>query len=240
MFSHAVEEHLRRLDAYMAAAETQRAGVHPWKAPPWVPSRITLTSRVRGDVPIAHESFAGPGDVDCTCNRWGAISVEANNHTSLGVKPSECQVLEWRENVQGWQPVRYDAVGKRLILANDFILVLASHGRKFFRYVSKSDDVNRVAWIERDIKGKLWHHDEYSMKRIYVSNPQHPWHGFSHGGTLRAVVCCLVEFVRTGKQFMVGGSHWGYGVDEMAKVVEAGLKLGVLAPNPGDLSRDHL
>jgi hypothetical protein len=67
-------------------------------APPFVPSRVLLLCRVRGDGPFA-ATQAGPGEADCESNRWGAISVRADNGEMLGVKPAEFQPVAWRENV---------------------------------------------------------------------------------------------------------------------------------------------
>lgn len=66
-------------------------------APPYVPSRVKLHSRVRGDGPFAG-TFADAGEHDCESNRWGAISVRATNGQMLGVKPAEFEVLAWRSN----------------------------------------------------------------------------------------------------------------------------------------------
>lgn len=67
------------------------------EAPPYVPARVTLHSRVRGDGPFA-ATFADAGEHDCDSNRWGAISVRATNGQMLGVKPAEFDVVAWRSN----------------------------------------------------------------------------------------------------------------------------------------------
>ena len=70
------------------------------EAPPYVPARVTLHSRVRGDGPFA-DTFADAGEHDCESNRWGAISVRATNGKMLGVKPAEFDVVAWRSNGRG-------------------------------------------------------------------------------------------------------------------------------------------
>lgn len=67
------------------------------EAPPYVPARVKLHSRVHGDGPF-HSTFADAGEHDCQCNRWGAVSVRATNGRLLGVKPAEFEVVTWRPN----------------------------------------------------------------------------------------------------------------------------------------------
>lgn len=73
------------------------------EAPPYVPARVTLHSRVRGDGPFAG-TFADAGEHDCESNRWGAISVRATNGKMLGVKPAEFDVVAWRSNAGAKAP----------------------------------------------------------------------------------------------------------------------------------------
>ena len=67
------------------------------EAPPFVPARVRLHSRVRGDGPFV-ATFADAGEHDCESNQWGAISVQATNGAMLGVKPAEFDVVTWRPN----------------------------------------------------------------------------------------------------------------------------------------------
>ena len=69
------------------------------EAPPYVPERVKLHSRVRGDGPFAG-TFADAGEHDCESNRWGAISVRATNGKMLGVRPAEFDVVAWRSNAE--------------------------------------------------------------------------------------------------------------------------------------------
>jgi hypothetical protein len=79
------------------AVEYYRAGIEH-RAPKWVPSKVWLAGPVRGDYPIGHATIAHEGEYDCESNRYGAISVIAENGQRLGVKPAEFDVLEWRSN----------------------------------------------------------------------------------------------------------------------------------------------
>ena len=66
-------------------------------APRYVPARVRLPARVRGDDPFCG-TFADAGEHDCECNRWGAVAVRASNGKLLGVKPGEFDVVDWRLN----------------------------------------------------------------------------------------------------------------------------------------------
>lgn len=81
---------------YLLSALSQR-GNHAI-LPKYVPSKIRLNQRVRGDRPIGHGTFAEPGDYACQSNQWGAVSVVASDGKVLGIKPNECQILEFRKN----------------------------------------------------------------------------------------------------------------------------------------------
>lgn len=76
---------------FLRAAREQRA-------PRWVPARVWLAGPVRGDYPIGHTTIAHEGEYECESNRYGAISVVAENGQRLGVKPGEYETMAWREN----------------------------------------------------------------------------------------------------------------------------------------------
>ena len=82
------------------AVEYYRAGIEH-RAPKWVPSKVWLAGPVRGDHPIGHTTIAHEGEYDCESNRYGAVSVVAENGQRLGLKPSEFEVVAWRENTLG-------------------------------------------------------------------------------------------------------------------------------------------
>jgi hypothetical protein len=80
----------KELDYLRAARENRK--------PAWVPARVWLAGPVRGDYPIGHTTIAHEGEYECQSNRYGAVSVIAENGKWLGVKPSEFEVAAWREN----------------------------------------------------------------------------------------------------------------------------------------------
>ena len=82
-----------------AACAVDYFSAHHFKRmPAWVPCRIKLDAQLRGDLPIGHDTTAEAGEHDCYSNGYGAMSVRATNGRTLGVKPSECQIIGWRRN----------------------------------------------------------------------------------------------------------------------------------------------
>ena len=93
----ALEALAKEVQRLQRAVEYYRAGQEQ-RAPKWVPSKVWLAGPVRGDYPIGHTTIANEGEYDCESNRYGAVSVVAENGQRLGVKPSEFEVVAWREN----------------------------------------------------------------------------------------------------------------------------------------------
>lgn len=121
---------------------------------------------------------------------------------------------------------------ERLEIANKMLTAIASHGRKFFAYQ------DRVSQFDIDHRGRIWFIDKYTQKRIYVSHKGN-WRGFSEGGTLRALVERLRDFVMQGKQlpaaifgpwpeWVCGGDLWAYGED-MQRVRDVAKNLGIVS-----------
>jgi hypothetical protein len=104
--------------------------------------------------------------------------------------------------------------------ANEVIRAIASCGRKFF-----SHDKG-LARFEVDERGRVWFCDDWSGKRVYTHVA---WlgRGFTHGGTLNALVRGMARYIVHGKPMRpewFDGEHWGYGED-IAKVREAARAL---------------
>lgn len=128
--------------------------------------------------------------------------------------------------------------GDRLVLVNEAVKVIGSHGRRFF--YSKIYD--RYALMEIDARGRLWWIDEYTDQRIYT-HYNGRWCQFSNGGTLHGLVIHFKNFVQTGEpmprvfgpwpQWYCDGDLWGYG-DDMQKVRDGLAAIGLpLAPPKG-------
>lgn len=70
----------------------------PDAKPPFVPCRVQLKKRVRGDWPVGHAAQAGPGEFECESNAYGAVSVLAENGTNLGLRLDEFEPIAWTPN----------------------------------------------------------------------------------------------------------------------------------------------
>ena len=120
---------------------------------------------------------------------------------------------------------------ERLAKANQAIEIIARFGRKFFSHHLF------ITRLELDQRGLVWLIDGYSHKRIYPYG-NHRWKGFSEGGTLRALIIALRNYISKGDlvppqhfgpwpKWYSEGEPWGYGED-MVKVREEVGKLGIL------------
>jgi hypothetical protein len=121
---------------------------------------------------------------------------------------------------------------ERLETANKMLIAIASCGRKFFAHE------NRVSQFDIDHRGRVWFIDKYTKKRIYVQY-KGQWRGFSDGGTLRALVERLRDFITQGTllpagifgpwpEWVCGGDLWAYG-DTMESVRTAAKELQIVA-----------
>lgn len=80
----------KALDYYRAALDR--------RPPEWVPCLVLLPRPVRGDFPLGHTTVVEMGVHECESTQLGAITVLATNGQRLGIKPSEFEPLEWRQN----------------------------------------------------------------------------------------------------------------------------------------------
>lgn len=105
---------------------------------------------------------------------------------------------------------------QRLAKANQFLTVIASCGRQFFR------TGERIARFEVRYTGRIWFFDDGSGKWI-CTHYRGRWRGFSHGGTLRRLIDGLVMYIQRGAsvcgelgpwpEWYSDGDPWGYGAD---------------------------
>lgn len=121
---------------------------------------------------------------------------------------------------------------ERAEIANKMLSAIASCGRKFFAYE------DRVSRFEIDERGRVWLIDKYTQKRIYVAYSGR-WRGFSDGGTLRALIERLRDYITIGAllpaqifgpwpEWVCNGDLWGYG-PAMQSVREVASKLEITA-----------
>lgn len=127
---------------------------------------------------------------------------------------------------------------QRVEHVNQAIRIIADHGRRFF-YNAKQ---KTYASMEVDARGRVWFIDDYSRKRIYTQPTVWggKWRGFSHGGTLRDLVCLFRDYIRTGRKLhpfylgperarMTDGNIWGYDPESMQQVREKAGALPVFS-----------
>lgn len=126
---------------------------------------------------------------------------------------------------------------ERVQHANDLIKVISEHGRRFF-FDSAS---GRVAAMQLDERGRVWFVDDYSNKPVYThrSGFGNDWRGFSHGGTLRALVEAMRDYIVNGQRLHPeyiaperlnpGSNIWGYSCDAAKAVREAAFKLPIFS-----------
>lgn len=104
----------------------------------------------------------------------------------------------------------------RVERANQFLTVIASCGRRFFR------TGERTARFEVRYTGRIWFCDDWSGKWI-CTHYHGRWRGFSHGGTLRRLIDRLATYIQHGAfaggdlgpwpEWYSDGDPWGYGAD---------------------------
>jgi hypothetical protein len=142
---------------------------------------------------------------------------------------------------------------ERLQHANDLIRVIASHGRRFFWHggVNVYDPVTKVsAWESADRyaslelrHGRVYFIDDYTKKSVYTHKTgiTNRWKGFSHGGTLRALVEDMRDYIIHGtkidrwkiviqsiNQDDLTRNIWGYGLEAGNAVREAAYLLPII------------
>lgn len=121
---------------------------------------------------------------------------------------------------------------KRMNDINKLIELISSLDREFFKTCNGLD-----MFVER--KTTVKYINGYTQKVLTI--PNNDWKeikGFSHGGTLTALVKDFKEFILTGK--ITDGKNgysglycrsWGYSIQNMDKVIEFAKQIGYLKPD---------
>ncbi|MDT2753246.1 hypothetical protein [Enterococcus thailandicus] len=138
---------------------------------------------------------------------------------------------------------------ERCKLANELIEVIATNGREFMNYKERTSYKGNEGFISHfKLKnGRIYFVDGYIQKDIYAYGYQYFQYKFSEGGTIKALILDLAEYIRTGEATNAkngyGGvycRHWGYPEEDMkiiqAKAIEIGFSKGLFE----DLSEDYL
>lgn len=125
---------------------------------------------------------------------------------------------------------------ERLEIINKLIKYISEHGRRFFwtKGTVNQDSVESVAFMKLK-NGRLYFVDNYTLKEIPIIDNGHRWNGFSHGGTLRALVQDFADYIRTGKysngNHGYGGlycGHWGHSDEIQNDIIRYAKEIGYL------------
>ena len=128
---------------------------------------------------------------------------------------------------------------ERLDIINQLIKFISDRGRRLFytEDTIKRDGVSNVAHMKLK-NGRIYFVDNYTTKEIAVLDNGRDWNGFSHGGTLRALVLDFTTFIRTGKYSNgfngYGGlycGHWGHSAEIQNEIIKYAKEIGYLKAN---------
>lgn len=119
---------------------------------------------------------------------------------------------------------------ERLVVVNRLIEYISERGRRFFFCKSKERTAQMILKNNR-----VYFVDDYTGAEVYAYPTYTDRKGFSHGGTLWALVCEFSEFIRTGKQVNgvhgyggLYGSGWGHRDDIQQEIINYAKEIGYL------------
>lgn len=128
---------------------------------------------------------------------------------------------------------------ERIETINKLIKFISERGRRFF-YTNRTinmDNVDSIAFMKLK-NGRIYFVDDYTRREIAVINNYRDWKGFSHGGTLRALILDFAEFIR-GDESSNGNNgygglycqHWGHSDEIQQEVIDYATEIGYLRNN---------
>lgn len=119
---------------------------------------------------------------------------------------------------------------ERLEAINKLIKFMSNRGRRFFHCESK----DRTAFMELK-NNRVYFVDDYTSEDVYAYSTNRERKGFSHGGTIWALVCEFSEFIRTGKYTNgihgyggLYGSGWGHSDEIQQEIIDYAKEIGYL------------
>lgn len=118
---------------------------------------------------------------------------------------------------------------ERLDECNFLIEKISTHGRKFFNYQKRT---GRTSRLEIGFQERVYFIDGYTGERIYTHRRFCHWRGFSEGGTLKAWVEAMRDYITFGDKCNLDaicprgigrdtGNIWGYSDTEADKLRES-------------------
>lgn len=125
---------------------------------------------------------------------------------------------------------------ERLEVVNKLIKFISERGRRFFftNGTIHEDNVESVAFMKLK-NGRLYFVDNFTKQEVPVLDNGRDWKGFSHGGTIRALVLDFALFIRTDKYSNgkngYGGlycSHWGHSDEIQEEIITYAKEIGYL------------
>lgn len=136
--------------------------------------------------------------------------------------------------------IKLEAMRVRAEKANELIRVIATHGRGFFSRRDEKGDLN-IARFQISRTNRIYFIQALENSRVNITKEPYYWRGFEDGGTLKALVQSLKEYIKTGLPLV--GNHfgpwpydcdiWGYGSKGMAAVRDAADRLGIKKKKAG-------
>ena len=113
----------------------------------------------------------------------------------------------------------------RIIKANEFVQIIASHGHQFFQY--NNNGTPQFGYFELNSKtGHLFWYTERRDAKIYVRKGE--WSKFEHGMTLQCFIYRLAEYIRTGRKLCSNYFHnWGFN-NELSIIIDKGREFCII------------
>lgn len=119
---------------------------------------------------------------------------------------------------------------KRIEKANKLLNKIASCGPNFFYY---DKDKTTAKFLLKN--NRIYFMDEYTKSEMLAYNYRQLGRKFNQGGTMKALVLDISEWIRTGKRTNgkngYGGlfcPHWGYSESDMKNIQDFARELGYL------------
>ncbi|MEY2354755.1 hypothetical protein [Lysinibacillus capsici] len=124
---------------------------------------------------------------------------------------------------------------ERVEIVNKLIKFISERGRRFFyrkeTLLNKNKDFTAYMKIKNN---RIYYVDDYTQTEIPMVKHGN-WQGFSHGGTLRALVSEFAYFIRTGipcnGKYGYGGLYsgdWGHSDEIQQEIINYAKEIGYL------------
>ena len=125
---------------------------------------------------------------------------------------------------------------ERLEVVNKLIAFISERSRRFF-YMKDTrlrENANNVAHMKLK-GGRVYFVDDWTEEDVYAYPSYTDRNGFSHGGTLWALICDFSDFIRNGGNANGGhgyaglySEHWGYDEQSQKEIIQYAKEIGYL------------